>query len=103
MSSKVRATYAKGSRQTERDVLARYKTCDLLVIDDWQWLGAPEKGHKIFFDVLDSRHRNERPTLVIMNVPTNEIARHLGPQITSRIERRGEIIACCWPKFGKPE
>lgn len=99
MSCSVRATYTAGSRRSEKQVLARYKNCEVMVIDDWQWLGEPEARHRIFFDVVDTRYRDCRPTIIIMNAHDRHVAQLLGPQITNRIIGSGEIISCGWPSF----
>ncbi len=71
----------------------------MLVIDDWHLLKQSAFDHRVFSDLIDTRYANERPTLIVLNADSSEIAAMLGPQIVSRLKELGRVFHCEWPSF----
>ena len=71
--------------KTEEDILSKYSTCELLVLDD---LGAEKVTDftiQSLYLVIDRRNRNLRPTIVTTNLSLEEIENLIDARMASRL------------------
>ena len=94
----VRASFKNESR-TEREVLAPYLACDLLVLDEIQERGGTDFEDRMLTYVIDKRYDANKDTLLISNLKAGEFSKHVGPSIVDRIRECGAAINCDWPSF----
>ncbi len=90
--SELRASY--DADYTELDVLDRYATIPLLVLDD---LGAEAFGNEAWFtdrlyQIIGARHDSLRPMIFTSNLTPEDLARRLGERIWWR------VIESCGPE-----
>lgn len=95
----VRATYRKGARHSERDVLSDYIRPALLVIDEVQERGDTEWENRLLTYVIDHRYGKQLDTLLIANLQPEALAGSCGPSIVDRMRETGGVIECNWPSF----
>jgi DNA replication protein DnaC len=84
----------------ELTAIRRYITPRLLIIDEIQERGETEWEDRVLTHILDKRYDDpSKNTLVLGNAKPEEIAKALGPSITSRIRECGSLIVCDWKGF----
>lgn len=75
--TRIVASYNRGASESTEKIVKELETTPLLVLDD---LGAERAtAHAIgrLFELLDSRYRNVRPTIITSNHTLAELARHV--------------------------
>lgn len=95
--AELRATYGRPARQygdddgapteTEADVIRRYQTCGLLILDD---LGAEQVSgsgwvEDRLYQVIGHRHDEDLPTVFTSNLSLVQVAQRIGERTTWRI------------------
>lgn len=100
--SELRATYNRPARndedspqqETEADVMHRYQSCGLLILDD---LGAEQVNgsgwvEDRLYQIIGERHDEDRPTVFTSNLSLSELRQRIGERIIWRIvESCGEL------------
>jgi DNA replication protein DnaC len=95
----IKSTFGKNSRLTEGDIIDQYTAPQLLVLDDYGRRGDGKHEENIFFEILDTRYRMHKDTIICSNENRKEFEAGAGESIISRINERGGIIECNWPSF----
>lgn len=97
--------YAMALRETfngggsESAVMARYKSPYLLVLDEYHEVKDSDFTGPALERLIDYRHQNGKPTIIIANYNPGALETHLGPAIVSRIHLCGTIITCDWQSY----
>lgn len=98
----IKATYRDKAEESERDVINRFASPGILVIDEIHERGETEWEDRLLTHIIDKRYQNERDTLVIANLKESEFTKSMGPSIVSRLIETGGIVHCEWPSYRKP-
>lgn len=64
----LRATFGKEGEDSFEGALARYLNAEWLILDDWGTEKNSEWASEVWFTLLNSRYRNEKPTMVTSNL-----------------------------------
>lgn len=99
-SAAVKASF-KRSGPSESDVLDEFCAPTLLVIDEVGHRGDSDWEQRVFYELIDRRHREMRDTLLISNEELDVFCAALGPSISARMRETGGIKVCDWPSFRK--
>lgn len=83
----------------ESSVMARYKAPYLLVLDEYHEVKDTDFTGPALERLIDYRHQNGKPTIIIANYSPAALEAHLGPAIVSRIHLCGTIITCDWQSY----
>lgn len=86
----------KGS---ESSIMARYKAPYLLVLDEYHEVKDTDFTGPALERLIDYRHQNGKPTIIIANYSPAVLEDRLGPAIVSRIHLCGTIITCDWQSY----
>ena len=78
------------SRLENADTTEKYKTCDLLVIDDLGTELITAFSIASLYNIMTSRANSGKKTIIVSSLDANEIETKYNPQIASRL--RGEYI-----------
>lgn len=100
MFGDIKATYNKGSEESESDVLDRYYRVPILFIDDlfsaqYKSNGGSDWAESKLFSILDARKNNKKVTIITSNYAAGRIKDRLpvnGAKIASRIIGEAERI-----------
>jgi DNA replication protein DnaC len=95
----VKSTF--GTRACEEDVIAEYCRAGLLIIDEVQERLSSEWENVMFTHLIDKRYDSMKSTILIGNISDkdDEITRHLGSSIVSRLTETGGVISTAsWPR-----
>jgi len=101
----VRSTWGKaekyGQVDTEKDVIERYSSVHLLVIDE---IGSQygTDGEKIIIsEIINNRYNNELPTVLIGNVTMSQATEYLGERVIDRVRHGGKVVVFDWESYRK--
>lgn len=85
----VKNTYSNNSEHSENDVIARYASPDLLVVDEiGAQLGTETEKH-ILFSILNARYEQVKSTLVISNLNAKGVEEFMGSRLIDRLREGG--------------
>lgn len=81
-----------GEGRESQDDIRRYFGCDLLIIDDLGTELTTSFSAGVLYDVINSRLRTKKSTVISSNLSIEEIRRRYSPQIASRLEGEYENL-----------
>jgi DNA replication protein DnaC len=97
MMREVKSTYAKNSDKSEIDVIRKYSSVSLLVIDEIGASRGTETELITLQEIIDSRYQHILPTILISNLAESELAAYIGERAVDRMyENGGAVIAFNW-------
>lgn len=99
----LRASYHPKADWSEFDLLRWYRNAALLVIDEVQESAETNFENQKLTAVIDSRYQDGRPTILIANLTTDQLAKSISDSVISRIQESGGIVPCNWPSYRKPK
>ena len=80
--------------------MAIYTQCDLLIIDEVGVQRGSDFEKETFFDVINERYENMRPTIILSNLTIEEIKVFLGERVFDRLrENGGKAFLLDWPSY----
>lgn len=99
---KVKSTWSKASEQSEDEVIAFYSKQDLLIIDEIGVQFGSESEQMILFEIINNRYEAMRPTILISNLPENELSAFIGERVLDRMrEGQGAVVNFTWESYRK--
>ena len=70
---------------------------DLLLIDELGAQGGTEFERQSLHQIIDTRYRNMRPTIVTSNLPSGKLSAYIGDRALDRLrENGGQAITFDW-------
>ena len=94
---RVKDSWTKGSTESESQAIAALSFPDLLILDEVGVQFGSEFEKNILFDVLNERYEKRRPTILLSNLPAEEVTVYLGERVVDRIrEDGGRIVRFTW-------
>ncbi len=88
----IRSTWHTDSEQQERDVLKRYTTPDLLILDEIGVQYGTESERLLITDVIDQRSMSALPVIAISNLQLSEIRQKVGQRAFDRLSGYESLI-----------
>lgn len=96
MFREVKSTFSN-SDKSEADVIDAFVRKDLLVIDEIGVQYDSKTESMILFDIIDKRYAYCKPTLLISNLPTDEVKDVVGQRVFDRLsDGDSAVLACDW-------
>ncbi|MFF3923114.1 DnaA ATPase domain-containing protein [Paenibacillus lactis] len=96
----IKATYDKGSEESEHEILNRYYNVPILMIDDIFTAPYKEWAEGKLFSILDERQKKNKVTIMTSNYALGRISQRLplnGGKIASRIKGQSILIEMIGP------
>lgn len=94
---RMKETFQKDARDSERDVINMLVYPDLLIIDEIGVQFGTDFEKNLMFDILNERYENRKPTLLLSNLTVQEVKAFLGERIYDRLrEDGGKCIPFDW-------
>lgn len=94
---RIRNTWGRNSEESETDAIATLTEPDLLILDEVGIQCGTENEKLLIFDILNERYENRRPTLLLSNLPIEEVKQYLGERVYDRLrEDGGETVVFDW-------
>lgn len=94
----VKATFAKASKVSEREILDELAGVDLLVIDEvGVQVSTGDFGPGLLHEVIDRRYQQVLPTVVISNVTVENLPRFIGDRALDRLRQgSSRLVRFTW-------
>ena len=81
----IRHSFKERSETDEQDIINKYSSIDLLVLDDLGIEKTSEWSIQTLYTIIDRRYRDMKRTIITSNLTLKEIADKLDDRISSRI------------------
>ncbi|AVL75537.1 ATP-binding protein [Providencia rettgeri] len=94
-----RRTWSGNSEFSELDVLAKYCNPDLLIIDEIGVQYGTDSERNILFEVINDRYEYLLPTILVSNLPLNELEEMLGERAVDRLLQGGTVLTFNWSTY----
>jgi len=102
MTGAVKDTYSRDSEHSAEQVVSTFADIDLLVIDEVGVQVQTDSEKRIFFDIINRRYEDMKPTIIITNLTIQETAQYIGERVIDRMREGGGVIfAMDWESFRK--
>lgn len=96
----VKETWHKDSERKERDVLRILLEPDLLILDEVGVQFGSDTERMILFEIINSRYESMRPTILLSNLPEEELGAYIGVRTLDRMqEGGGAVVAFDWESY----
>lgn len=95
----VRNTWRKDSERGEIEVLRIYRDLPLLVIDEIGVQYGTDGEQTILFDLLDSRYRDMKPTILLTNQDKAGFKNYIGERTFDRLTETSRWVAFDWDSY----
>lgn len=96
----IKATYGGRSEITEKQILNKLQNIELLILDEVGVQFGTDTEKIIFYQIINGRYENVLPTILISNLPENELAEYVGERCMDRLrEGGGAVIAFDWESY----
>lgn len=95
-----KSTWSKNSERTEADVIRIYTDPELLIIDEVGVQFGSEAEKLILFEIINTRYERMMPTILISNLPKDELAAFIGERVIDRMNDGGGCtLAFTWDSY----
>lgn len=84
-------------------VQERYEDPKLLVIDECAKISDVQWDQRLFFDIVNTRHKDNKHTILVCSVLPADLADFLGASLSDRVNEGGRVLHCAWGSFRKLE
>lgn len=85
----IKDTYRKDSDYSESDVIKKYTSCGLLIVDEVGVQRGSEYEKDMLFDVINERYESIKPTIILSNLAIDEVKQFLGERVFDRLRENG--------------
>lgn len=94
---RVKETWNRNSKETESQAIGALTYPSLLILDEIGVQHGSETEKTILFDVLNERYEQRRPSILLSNLPLDEVRQYLGDRVFDRLrEGGGEAVVFDW-------
>jgi DNA replication protein DnaC len=90
---------AFNSDTRELDLIQRYATPALLVIDEAHERGQTDFEGRVLTEIVDKRYSAMRETFIVTNETPEQAQKSLGPSIWSRMTQTGGLVEVNWVNY----
>ncbi len=88
--------------ETESDVVEAFASPDLLILDEVGVQFGSEFEKQLLFDVLNERYEKLKPSILLSNIPSEQLSEYLGERVMDRLrENGGALIGFNWDSHRK--
>lgn len=96
----IKSTWAKGSENSEGEVIAFYSALPVLFIDEVGVQFGSDTEKMLISEIIDNRYQELRPTVLISNLDAQGVKQCIGDRSFDRLrEDGGKVIAFDWESY----
>lgn len=92
MLVRIKSSYRRGAGETERQAMDFFAGQDFLVIDEVGKQLDTEHEQAHFFAILNQRYNDQRPTLLVTNLPKLKFLDFVGAAVADRLREHGGAL-----------
>lgn len=86
---RVKNTWSKGSEESEGQAISTMTAPDLLILDEVGVQFGTEFERHMLFDILNERYERRLSTIMMSNLPVEQVSEYLGERIIDRLREDG--------------
>ena len=102
MIGSIKATYNKFEDETEGNLIKKYTTHDLLIVDEIGVQLGSETEKVLFYQIINGRYENMLPTILISNLNEAGVKDSIGDRCFDRLrEGNGAVLSFNWESYRK--
>lgn len=95
-----KSTWSKSAEKSESDVIDEYTAPELLIIDEIGVQFGSDAEKMILFEVINNRYEDMKPTILISNLPQDELSAFIGERVIDRMNDGGGCtLAFTWGSY----
>lgn len=95
-----KSTWSKNAERSEFDVIRQHTDPDLLIIDEVGVQFGSEAEKLILFEIINTRYEKMKPTILISNLPLEELSAFIGERVIDRMSDGGGCtLAFTWDSY----
>lgn len=93
-----------GSKESDLDIIKRYATYDILVIDEIGRVTSNRQGveQDILFDIVNKRYGDGKSTILVSNLSGGDFGTYVGAALMSRLKESSKFITFTGEDKRKP-
>jgi len=96
----VKGSWRKDANYTEQDVYDRFAKSALVILDEVGMQNFTEFEQTVAYEAINARYLEEKPTVVITNLPVSELSACLGERVVDRLrENGGKALDFDWNSY----
>lgn len=100
VARKFKSSWGKNAEITEQEVIETYTRPDLLIIDEVGVQFGSDSEKLILFEIINTRYEKMRPTILISNLPKDELSAFIGERVIDRMNDGGGCtLAFTWESY----
>lgn len=100
ISREFKSTWSKTSTRTEDEVIRHFTSPDLLIIDEVGVQFGTDAEKMIMFEIINTRYERLKPTILISNLPKEELTQFIGERVIDRMNDGGGCtISFTWDSY----
>lgn len=84
-----KSTWSKTATRSEEDVIRFFTKPDLLIIDEVGIQFGSKAEEMIMFEIINTRYERLKPTILISNLPKDELTQFIGERVIDRMNDGG--------------
>ncbi len=95
-----KSTWSKTATRSEEDVIRFFTKPDLLIIDEVGIQFGSKAEEMIMFEIINTRYERLKPTILISNLPKDELTQFIGERVIDRMNDGGGCtISFTWDSY----
>ena len=95
----IRDTWGAAATKSETQVIAELAGLPLLVIDEIGVQRGSVDEHNLFFEIMDRRYRDQRPSILMTNQDAAGFKLYAGDRVYDRMTEIAKWVSFEWPSF----
>jgi DNA replication protein DnaC len=95
----IRRTWGREGEGREWDVIERYATTDLLVLDEIGVTAGSDSEKAMIFNIIDRRYSDMLPTVFVTNLGRKELEAFIGERPYDRLRQTATFVAFQWGSY----
>lgn len=102
MFSHIKSTYGKASPKHESQVIQKYISCDLLILDEVGVQFGSDVEKVLFYQIINGRYEDILPTILISNENEDGVKKFIGERCFDRMkDGNGVVLSFDWESHRK--
>ena len=93
---RLRASYARNAEESEQEIIDALETTRVLILDEVGTDRSSDHDLRVLQELIDYRYRELQSTIVISNLPMDELAAAIGERIVDRLRETSVVVAFNW-------
>ncbi|WP_407704522.1 ATP-binding protein [Winslowiella arboricola] len=95
-----KSTWSKNAERSEHEVITAYTDPHLLIIDEVGVQFGSDAEKMILFEIINTRYERMKPTILISNLPKDELSAFIGERVIDRMNDGGGCtLAFTWDSY----